>query len=302
MDKTRVVNLIAAGVKKHDGLVRLIRQVARRVSPQNVLVLDYPVDMKSRWNQDHPHEKIRGILERNRSTYAAHLESFLSFSDHFLEIPVFPHSDPASVEPNWMNGWIHGLDAVALYSFIALNRPRYFMEVGSGNSTRFARKAIIDHDLDTKIISIDPDPRREIDSICDEVIRLPAEVVEPDRFDRLGEGDILFIDSSHRVLMNSDVTALLLDVVPRLRPGVLVEIHDVLLPFDYPDKWIERYFSEQYLLAAYLLAEGSKFEVVLPHTFINTDDQLRGILSPLWERPELENVKTGGSSFWMRIR
>ena len=252
----RVVDFAAAQIRKSNSLTRLIRRLARQASPEHVLVVDYPVDAKPRWDKDRPHGVLYEILDGNRSTYVNHLESFLPFLDFFREIPAAPSSDAGSAVPIWNNGWLHALDAVALYSFLAINKPAHYMEVGSGNSTRFARRAITDHNLDTKVISIDPEPRREIDNICDEVVRSRAECVDPGIFDRLGAGDILFIDSSHRVLMNSDVTAMFIDIIPRLRSGVLVEVHDVMLPFDYPEKWAGRHFSEQYLLAAYLLAES----------------------------------------------
>jgi len=302
MDKTQIIDRMAAQVKKNHNLVRLIRRVAQRASPEDVLLLDYPVYSKQRWRKEQPHGQILDILNRNRSTYISHLNSFLAYRNYILDIPASPATDAEPSVPCWMNRWIHALDTVALYSFIATNKPKYYMEVGSGNSTRFARRAITDHNLDTKIVSIDPDPRRDVENICDEVIRSPVEGVNLEIFDRLGADDILFIDSSHRVLMNSDVTTMFLDVFPRLRSGVLIEIHDVMLPFDYPENWTERGYSEQYLLAAYLLAERSRFEVVLPNTFISSDEQLKDILSPLWEREEFKNVKTGGSSFWMKIR
>ena len=113
MDRMSFVNFVAAQVRKNDSLVRLIRQIARRASPQTVLVLDYPVDAKPRWDQDHPHGEIHEILNRNRSTYIDNLNSFLPFIDYFLEIPVQPPHDELSSEPHWLNGWIHALDAVA---------------------------------------------------------------------------------------------------------------------------------------------------------------------------------------------
>ena len=66
--------------------------------------------------------------------------------------------------------------------------------------------------------------------------------------------------------MNSDVAVFFLDILPNLAPGVVVHIHDVFLPDDYPPQWIERYYSEQYLLACYLLAESTKFDVILPNS------------------------------------
>jgi hypothetical protein len=121
-------------------------------------------------------------------------------------------------------------------------------------------------------------------------------------FDDLGAGDILYIDSSHRVFMNSDVTTLFLDVLPRLKPGILIQIHDVTIPYDYPAQWQDRYYSEQYLLAAYLLAEGDKLEIMLPSTFISDDPELNSILSPLWTAGQMGEAETFGCSFWIRVR
>ncbi len=72
-------------------------------------------------------------------------------------------------------------------------------------------------------------------------------------FRELQAGDVLFIDSSHRCFMNSDVTVLFLEVLPNLPPGVLVQVHDIFIPYDYPREWVERYYAEQYLLSCYLL-------------------------------------------------
>jgi hypothetical protein len=237
------------------------------------------------------------LIDGNRTI--EHLKSFLVFAANFREIPKQPTSSPS--EPYWMNAYLPALDGIALYSLIAIKKPKYFLEVGSGNSTKFARKAITDQRLDTKIISIDPHPRVEIDMLCDEIIRKPVEAVSLDIFDRLGSGDILFVDNSHRVFMNSDATVIFLDVIPRLKPGVLVEIHDVTLPFGYPSTVIDRYYSEQYLLAAYLLARGHRFEILLPNAFIVSDNELRSILMRLWQKADLQNVETYGCSFWIQM-
>ena len=111
-------------------------------------------------------------------------------------------------------------------------------------------------------------------------MRSPAEEVELDVYDRLGEGDILFVDNSHRCLQNSDATVMFLEVLPRLRPGVLVEFHDITLPDDYPPEWVGRFYSEQYLLAAYLLAGGDRFDVELPNHFVSRDADLASITAP----------------------
>jgi hypothetical protein len=101
--------------------------------------------------------------------------------------------------------------------------------------------------------------------------------------------------------MNSDVTVVFLDIVPRLRPGVLVHFHDVFLPYDYPPRWGKRYYSEQYVLAARLLARELGVEVLLPNAFISRDPELSRVLDPLWEHPNMRGVNRNGASLWMRI-
>jgi hypothetical protein len=265
-----------------------------------MVLLDYPVTSVPRWSYSNPHPELYEIINANRQRYIGHLNSFLPFTESFVKIPVQESPDPS--QPNWANKWIPPLDAVALYSFVAIRQPKLFLEVGSGNSTKFAKRAIKDHRLTTKIVSIDPRPRVEIDSLCDQVVREPVENCKLDIFDRLESGDILYVDNSHRALMNSDATVILLDILPRLKPGVLVHFHDIALPYDYPAEWKDRYYSEQYLLAAYLLARGSRFDILLPNWFVTIDNELKNILLALWQRPEMRNVEIQGGSFWIQIK
>ena len=79
---------------------------------------------------------------------------------------------------------------------------------------------------------------------------------------------ILFINNSHRVLPNSDVVVLFLEVLPWLAPGVIVHIHDVYLPHDYPKFMCDRGYSEQYFLATFLLANPAKYKTLLTNYFI----------------------------------
>ncbi len=120
-------------------------------------------------------------------------------------------------------------------------------------TTYFARQSVKDSNLKTKIISIDPAPRRKIDAICDEVIRDGRETCDLSIFDCLEEGDILFFDGSHRSFINSDVTVFFIDILPRLKLGVFIPLHDIFLPWDYPDSFKCWYWNEQYLLAVYLM-------------------------------------------------
>ncbi len=261
--------------------------------------LDYPIHPKPRYGHGlPPHQKITEILDRRRADYGRTLRQFLPLADAVAGIPVI--GDPADANtPHWNNTWFQGIDAFSLYGFLATLDPRRYFEVGSGNSTKFARKAIRNHGLRTRITSIDPYPRAEINSICDTIVRTPLEEVDPAFFDQLEAGDVLFVDNSHRIFTNSDATVVFLDIMPRLRPGVLLGIHDIMLPFDYPPEWVDRFYSEQYVLAAYLLAEGDMFDVVLPCAYLGACDELKAILAPVWSR--LPAAGQSGSAFWMRM-
>ena len=92
-----------------------------------------------------------------------------------------------------------------------------------------------------------------------------------------------------------------MEVLPRLRPGVIVHIHDVYLPYDYPQFMCDRFYSEQYGLAMYLLANPNKYRTVLPNYFISEDAELAKILQPIWSHTNLLNVEQHGGSYWLQI-
>jgi hypothetical protein len=89
-------------------------------------------------------------------------------------------------------------------------------------------------------------------------------------------------------------------VLPRLPAGVLVGIHDIWLPFDYPQWAAHRFYSEQYLLAADLLARGNPERIVLPAMYVTEHPRLRDVLAPLWEDPRLRTVERHGATLWLR--
>ncbi|NLW64258.1 MAG: class I SAM-dependent methyltransferase [Syntrophomonadaceae bacterium] len=263
----------------------------------DTVLIDYPLRPEPRYGYGKPpHSRLNHLLNRNRPTYIKNLEYIWGLRALFREIPAAVE-EPASI-PRWHNPWISGFDAITLCSFLARNNPRRYVEIGSGESTRFARWTINRLQLRTRITSIDPNPRGEIDSLCDRLLRKRVENIDLSIFSELQPGDIIFVDSSHRVLMNSDATVVFLDVLPNLRPGVLVHFHDIFLPDDYPPEWIGRYYSEQYLLAAYLLAGGEAIEVLQPNHFISRDPELSRFLAPLWE--DMPHITGHGASFWFR--
>ncbi|GIH25182.1 hypothetical protein Aph01nite_34920 [Acrocarpospora phusangensis] len=263
------------------------------------IFIDHPVHPEPRYGHGKPdHPELLALVERNRSRYADHLTGFLDLADSLAEIPV--RDRPAGTTPYWDNGWLPPLDALGLYGLLARTDPRRYVEIGSGNSTKFARRAIQDHGLRTHITSIDPAPRAHIDALCDVTVRSPLEHADLGIFADLEPGDIVFLDGSHRVLMGSDVTVFFFEVLPLLPPGVLVHLHDIMLPSDYPPEWRWRHYSEQYLLAAFLLGDRTRYDVELPNAFIHGDPELSALVRPLWERLSLAQTYFP-ASFWFRL-
>ena len=115
--------------------------------------------------------------------------------------------------------------------------------------------------------------------------------------------DLLFVDNSHRCLPNSDVTVFFLDILPALPAGMVYGLHDIFLPYDYPETWMPRYYNEQYLLQVYLNAGAAGDQIVAPMGWIWRRPGLRSLLSPIWQGNHrlLERVETcGAGAFWMR--
>ena len=296
---------------RHRPELYFLYHFGRVLKRQQLVFIDYPVTPAARYGYGKPpHPKLYDLIAKDRAGYKATLEKFREFRDSLLKIPA---QSADTLEPSWVNSWLSPFDLTTLYCLVALNHPRHYIEVGSGTSTRVAARAIRDHQLRTRIVSIDPQPRAEIDSLCERILRQPLESVELAIFDQLLPGDILFIDSSHRVFTNSDVAVIFLEVLPRLQPGVLVHLHDIFLPYDYPPEWRDRYYSEQYVLAAMLLGQTSRFNIALPNAFISHDPELSAVLAPLWRDPgfappistdgqsaAMADRSGVGSSFWMR--
>ncbi len=265
------------------------------------LILEYKVDMKPRYGHglaQHP-----GLLQLiEEVSYTDFLNQILKNKEVFFTIR---QSDKETNEnqPAWNNGYLPGLDIMALYTLIGHFKPAHYIEIGSGNSTKVARKAVKDNHLETQILSIDPFPRANIDHLADEIIRKPLERMSDISLicERLEANDILFIDNSHRCLPNSDATVCFLEILPLLKPGVIVEFHDIYLPWDYPQFMCDRFYSEQYMLAAFLLANPKKYKPIFPAWHISQTPGLTGILSEIWNHPNLNTVEKHGGSFWIQI-
>lgn len=158
--------------------------------------------------------------------------------------------------PRWTQDWFPRLDGAAAYALVRRERPRRIVEIGSGHSTRFMARAVADGGLATAITCIDPAPRASIGSLGVTHVRSVLAAADPALFAGLQAGDIVFIDSSHIAMPGTDVDRLVLDVLPRLAPGVLVHVHDILLPDAYPPEWDWRGYNEQTVAGALLVGGG----------------------------------------------
>lgn len=283
-------------------LVALGERSAKRLWPllPHSLRLDHPAtaDLRPRYGFDRPsHNALEKLFSGEAPRYRAELESFADFFDDLARIPAH---GTESLEPCWIHQWLIGLDTVSLYGFTRRRRPARYVEVGSGQSTKVVARARRDADTATHITSIDPQPRSEINELCNRIVRRPLEQVDlADVFGDLASGDIVFFDGSHRVLPNSDCVVFFLDILPSLPQGVLVGIHDVYLPDDYPQPFVELWWSEQYVLAAYLLARSPWLKVVLPTFYASGKPDLAVLTEPLFGRPHLRDLNPRGSLFWV---
>lgn len=274
------------------------------------LLVEYPVRRAPRYGYGKPpHPQILAILDRTRGQFEKVLRGIADMKPLLDSIPLNVGDD--SLRPYWNSGWFGPRDAAALMYFLLENKPARFVEIGSGMSTKFARAAISHGALPTKITSIDPEPRKEINEICDTVVRGVLQDVDLRIFDQLRAGDVLSFDGSHILFMDSDVSVFFLDVLPRLKPGVLVHVHDIFWPVDYPPSWGTRFYAEQYMLGELILAAEAKIDIKLANAFIDFDSSLRaasrGILP---EDPALLPELSAGiqgpgmwaSSFWFEMK
>jgi hypothetical protein len=230
---------------------------------------------------DYTYPLVRERIERDQEAISALLEKIRPFAYH-ENLNKLGNRPASPEEPFWGNGWFDAGDARAAYGIVGAFNPNRIIEIGSGNSTKFMRRSIRDFGLKTHLTSIDPAPRAEIDSICDMIIRRSLLDVDLDIFLSLEPGDILFHDGSHLTFNGTDTVRLFLEILPKVAPGVLIQIHDICLPGEYVKAYDGRGYSEQYMLAAALMF-SDQLEVVLPVAYLGS-----------------EGTFDSGGSFWLR--
>jgi len=226
-------------------------------------------------------------------------EVFPQFRAEYEALPTSPKEDDP-FQFYLGNAMFDGTDALVYYCMLRHLQPRRVIEVGSGHSTRLAAQAARVNGA-TELVCVEPYPHETLQRGfpgLTSVIASPVEEVSLDVFGALDGGDVLFIDSSHVVRVGGDVTYLYLEVLPRLKPGVVVHVHDVFFPREYPRAWTMdelRFWNEQYLLQTFL-AFNSEFSVLLANSYLAARhrEAMKEAFptSPWW----------GGGSFWMERR
>ena len=190
---------------------------------------------------------------------AHQLQTLATFcwQDELSSLPLTP-ANPHDF--HYHNGSFGFGDAEFLYNMIRTFKPRRIIEIGSGNSTLMAVKAVAANASDDgtyrcDVVCVEPYEHKWLSHLPVRLIRQRMEDLDPQVFLDLGPHDILFIDSSHIIRPQGDVLFQILEILPRLQPGVFVHIHDVFSPNDYPDAWLVdemRLWNEQYLVEAFL--------------------------------------------------
>jgi predicted O-methyltransferase YrrM len=155
------------------------------------------------------------------------------------------------------NGKFGSGDAEYYYNMIRLYKPKRIVEIGAGYSTLMAINAITankrrNRDYTCELTCIEPYERPWLEQLQVRLMRERVEKVDKVLFSQLSRNDILYIDSSHIIRPQGDVLFECLEVLPILKSGVIIHIHDVFTPGDYPDWDFVHFFNEQYLVEAFL--------------------------------------------------
>ncbi|SET73144.1 class I SAM-dependent methyltransferase [Oceanicella actignis] len=194
-----------------------------------------------------PYAAIEAAMADAEPAFAALLDQIDALGDALRAIEGPP---PA---PRWAQDWYPRLDAAAAYALLRGAPPRRVVEVGSGHSTRFVARALRDAGARAEHVCIDPAPRAALAGLP---TLWRAEVLSEAHlplFAALEPGDVAFFDSSHILMPGTDVDLILNRILPVLRPGVRVHVHDVFLPDPYPPEWAWRGYNEQNALAGWIL-------------------------------------------------
>ncbi|MDP9200442.1 MAG: class I SAM-dependent methyltransferase [Gemmatimonadota bacterium] len=200
------------------------------------------------------------------------------------------------------NSGLSQVDAFILYSMIRLKKPKVFIEIGSGESTKVSLLSLTrnrTNGIDSSFVAIEPFPRDYLREIGEKGFRLIESNVQDVPLSTFADADILFIDSSHVSKIGSDVNYEILNIIPRLKVGALVHWHDIMIPADYPRAWIESgrmFWNESYVVHAFMLYNKS-FRIIWASRYMQLYDAAR--LARMFPYFKPEDPDQQLSSFWI---
>ena len=210
----------------------------------------------------------------NRLSECVGLDWNLGTQQQYLKqvFPLYANEVPFEENPG-----LSLVDAAILHAMIRHHKPRKIVEVGSGWSTRIAaRSCLMNQEGGTacELVAIEPHPDRALKDGFPGLSKLIDKQVQDVDMAEIVDCDLLFIDSSHVIKIGGDVNYEILELVPRLKPGVLIHWHDILLPGEYWKDWVRgnhSFWTEQYSLHAFLMF-NREFEVIWGSRYMHLKD------------------------------
>lgn len=239
-------------------------------------------------------------VDMNEAGQLAFLEKLARYREEFAAFPKAPTGDPTKF--HLANDSFAAIDAELLWGVLRETKPKRVVEVGSGMSTLLAAEALRRNAAEggpaQDLTAIEPYPAPWLKALPGiRLVEKPVQEVPMEDFTRLEAGDVLFIDSTHVATIGSDVVYEILEIVPRLKPGILVHLHDIFLPYEYPRGFVmglRVFWNEQYLLQA-LLAFNPGFQVLAAANWLqDKHPQKLAAAIPSWSADRVPG------SFWMR--
>lgn len=306
IQKLRAIPSTGEGQAERDACLKALANLQAMSVDGRLAKFDYTTLPQARygWGKP-PHGPTLEFIERWLPSIQSRLERFSALAPLLSQVSRDPVPD-APLAPYWRNVWLPVIDAVSIVGMLEEFRPRKFIEIGSGNSTRFACMGVAALSLDCAITSIDAYPNTTVAAAPDVLIRAPLQGTSLDLFSELNPGDLVWLDGSHYSFSNTDVSVFFMEVLPRLESGVIVGVHDIPLPWDYPPDWNYQYYNELQMMGSFLIGAGDRIECLFPAFYVNCiNKNLRSSLDPIWNLPafaEYFDDLGGGGAFWFRMR
>jgi hypothetical protein len=299
------LGVFAARLIPRNMLRRLLRIL--QLHPEIASRAGYQVFQEAYWNPfpvasevDMARLKLKRTFPAIEFQESAYLQLLENLTPYAGEVDEFFKSRKGNLVA-WDNTYQRA-DSATLYAMLRRIKPKRYIEVGCGYSSRASAAALRrneqeGHPCQCTFIEPFPPPYLTEMNLPGEMIPKRIEQMPLAFFQQLEPGDVLFIDTSHVIKIQNDVEFELIHLLPSLKAGVIVHIHDIFTPYDYPEEWMvgkhnnRNGNNEQYALEC-LLSGGADWEIRLPVHLLWRDHQqaMKKLLPDLHNRP---------AAFWL---